>query len=231
MNNRPALVRKAALLSPAPRYYRPLAPERGPFARLRRMPRLSLLSLEAITPPEWTLEIIDERVDHFDPDRIDAELVGITVMTYMAPRAFEMARALKARGKTVVLGGYFPTMSPGFALAEPAIDAIVVGRAERAWPRLLEDYAAGSLHKVYDLPFGEPDFRLPRIRHEILGARRGYNDWITQVQAGLGCKFACKFCVIPAFHRGEVMMRSMDDLWRRSRARRPAASCSSTTTC
>jgi radical SAM superfamily enzyme YgiQ (UPF0313 family) len=204
--------RQIALVAPAPRYYRPLSHERGPFARLRRLPRMSLLSLEALTPPGYAVQIIDERVDAFDPDRIDADLVGITVMTYMAPRALEMARALKARGKTVVLGGYFPTMSPGLALGDPAIDAVVIGRAERAWPRLLADHTAGRLARVYDDPFGGEGYRLPAGRAGLLAGGSGYNDWITQVQASLGCKFSCKFCVIPAFHRGEVVLRDLDDL-------------------
>ena len=99
-----------ALVAPAPLYFAPLAESRGLFANLRRLPRLGLLALEAVTPKTWAVEMIDERVERFDPDAIKADLVGITAMTYMAPRAFEMARALRIRGKTVVLGGYFPTI-------------------------------------------------------------------------------------------------------------------------
>lgn len=205
-------MKRVALISPAPRYYRPLAFERGPLARLRRLPRLSLLALEAVTPRDWSLELIDERVDTFDPDRIDADLVGITTMTYMAPRSFEIARALKARGKTVVLGGYFPTLSPDLALAEPAVDAVVIGRAERSWPRLLLDYEQGTLRRTYDLPFGEDSFSLPAVDHRLLGPERGFNGWLTQVQANMGCKFRCRFCVIPGFHKDRVSMRKLDDL-------------------
>lgn len=206
-------MRSVALVAPAPRYFAPLVEKRGPLSRLRRLPRLSLLALEAATPRTWSVELVDERVERFDPDRIHAGLVGITAMTYMAPRAFEMARALKARGKTVVLGGYFPTMSPELALAEPAVDAIVIGRGERAWPRLLADFEAGRpLSRRYDVPFGEDGFRLLPVDHARLGPERGYNGWITQVQATLGCKFRCKFCVIPAFHGDKVALRDLDDV-------------------
>lgn len=209
---RPQDVPQVALLSPAPRYFEPLRDRRDTLSRLRRLPRLSLLALEAATPPHWEVQIIDERVEAFDPDRIAAPIVGITVMTYMAPRAFEMARALKLRGKTVVLGGYFPSLSPQLALAEPAVDAVVVGRAERAWPVLLDDFLAGRLQPLYDLPFGEEGFVLPQYNRALTGPDKGYNTWITQVQAGLGCKFSCRFCVIPDFHGNKAVMRSIDDI-------------------
>lgn len=208
----PRAVRKLALLAPAPRYFAPLREKRHFLSRLRRLPRLSLLSLEAVTPMDWDVSLIDERVERFDPDEIDAELVGITVMTHMAPRAFEMARALEARGKTVVLGGYFPTLSPDLALAEPAVDAVVVGRGENAWPELLEDYKRGMLRRVYERPFASERFRLPQIDYTLTPPSLGYNEILTQVQATLGCKFGCKFCVIPQFYGGGFVMRDLDDI-------------------
>lgn len=204
--------KRVALVSPAPRYFAPLRERRDPLSRLRRLPRLSLLALEAATPPDWEVEIIDERVDKLDPDAIEADIVGITVMTYMAPRAFEIARLMKLRGKTVVLGGYFPTLSPDLALAEPAVDAVVVGRGERAWSELLADFAAGRLREVYELPFGEEGFTLPQHNAALAGPDKGYNTWITQVQASLGCKFSCRFCVIPEFHGRRFVMRDIDDV-------------------
>lgn len=204
--------KKVALIAPAPRYFAPLRDDRGPFSRLRRLPRLSLLALEAATPPDWEVEIIDERVEAIDPDRIDADLVGLTVMTYMAPRAFEVARLLKLRGKTVVLGGYFPTLSPDLALAEPSVDAVVVGRGERAWAELLADFTAGRLRRIYERPFGDEGFTLPQYNYAMTGPEQGYNTWITQVQASLGCKFSCRFCVIPKFHGSRFVMRDLDDV-------------------
>lgn len=204
--------KRVALVSGAPRYFEPLRDRRDALSRLRRLPRLSLLALEAVTPPDWSVTIIDERVERFDPEQIEAPIVGITAMTYMAPRTFEMARMLKMHGKTVVLGGYFPTLSPQLALAEPSIDAIVVGRGENAWPKLLEDFEHGRLRRVYDEPFGEEGFSLPQVNYALTGPRRGYNGWLTQVQAGLGCKFSCKFCVIPDFHGESWVMRDIDDV-------------------
>ncbi len=205
-------MKSLTLISPAPRYFLPLVNDRNFFSRLRNLPQLGLLALEALTPSSWSVDIIDERVDNFDPDKIDSPLVGITTMTYMAPRAFEIARMLKKRGKTVILGGYFPTLTPDLARSEPSIDSIIIGRAELSWPKLLEDFSNGQLKSFYDIPFRQKNFKLPAINNTLFGKDKGYNSYISQVQATLGCKFCCKFCAIPHFHDNQFVMRDMDDL-------------------
>ncbi len=203
---------QVALLSPAPRYFEPLRERRDPLSRLRRLPRLGLLALEAVTPPDWQLRIIDERVEAINVSEIEAPLIGITAMTYLAPRAFELARLCKLHGKTVVMGGYFASLSPELALAEPSVDAVVIGRGEKAWPQLLNDFRSGCLRRRYQEPFDQDDFTLPRVNHRLTGPEHGYNEWITQVQATLGCKFSCRFCVIPDFHQNKMTLRNLDDV-------------------
>ena len=55
---------------------------------------LTLTTLASLIPPEIPAEValLDEGVDDIDPDTIDADLVGITVITGTAPRAYELAR-------------------------------------------------------------------------------------------------------------------------------------------
>ncbi|MCB9649412.1 MAG: radical SAM protein [Deltaproteobacteria bacterium] len=92
------------------------------------------------------------------------------------------------------------------------MDAVVVGRGELAWPELLRDFAAGRLQRRYERPFGEEGFKLPQYNYALTGPDKGYNTWITQVQASLGCKFSCRFCVIPQFHGPKFVMRDLDDV-------------------
>jgi radical SAM superfamily enzyme YgiQ (UPF0313 family) len=205
-------LRSVTLISPAPPYCEELRHRPGPLTRMQRLPRLGLLALEAVTPPDWEVIIRDERVETIAPEEIESPIVGITVMTYMAPRALALARQLKARGKTIVLGGYFPTLTPELALADPSVDSIVIGRGEHAWPLLLADFAGGRLRRSYHHPFGHHGYKLPAVNCSLTGPERGYNGWLTQVQTGMGCKFHCRFCAIPLFHSRQFALRDLDDV-------------------
>jgi len=108
---------------------------------------LSLTTLAALLPDgdiEW--KIIDGSIDPIDLDE-SADLVGISVITGNAIRAYQMADHFRGRGIPVVLGGVHVTILPGEAM--PHADAIVVGMAERIWPKLIADFRQGKLASVY----------------------------------------------------------------------------------
>ncbi len=212
MKHHHRLLRSVTLIAPAPPYYDTLRDCQGPLMQMQRLPRLGLLALEAVTPPDWEVRIIDERIDSVVPEEIDSPIIGITTMTYIAPRAFALARKLKACGKTVVLGGFFPTLSPELALAEPAVDCVVIGRGEYSWPRLLTDFTQGRLRKVYRHAFDHRDFKLPQVNYTLTGPELGYNGYLTQIQTSLGCKFTCRFCAVPQFHDYRFALRDIDDV-------------------
>ena len=79
---------------------------------------LTLTTLASLIPPEIPADValLDEGVDDIDPDAIGADLVGITVITGTAPRAYELARRFQNRNIPVVLGGVHPTLVPEEAL-------------------------------------------------------------------------------------------------------------------
>src|SRR5512133_4208033 len=145
---------RIALVSPKGPLYRHRG---GIFKKSLRYAPLTLTTLAAYVPEELgaRVEILDEGIADVEPERIAADLAGITVITGNAPRAYELADRLRARGITVVLGGPHPTLLPDEAAAHA--DAVVVGYAEETWPELLRDFAAGRLKPRYDMG---PDFRL-----------------------------------------------------------------------
>jgi hypothetical protein len=98
-----------------------------------KLQRVNLPLLAALTPFGHTMTIVDEA---FAPDDInqDVDLVGITVMTDLALRAYHIADAYRRKGVKVVMGGIHPTVLPDEALEYA--DAVVVGEAEGIWPRL-----------------------------------------------------------------------------------------------
>lgn len=104
-------------------------------------------------------------------------------------------------------------MTPDMALAEPSVDSIVIGRGERSWPQLLNDFAQARLQRIYRDDAVQPDFfRLPRPNHTLTGPALGYNGWLTQVQTSQGCKFQCRFCAVPQFYKYRFAHRAIDDV-------------------
>src|SRR5215213_10804243 len=66
-------------------------------------PKLSLPVIAAYTPADWQVLLVDEAVQDIDFDQ-PCDLVGLSIMTCYAPRAYEIAAEFRKRGKTVVLG-------------------------------------------------------------------------------------------------------------------------------
>ena len=154
------------------------------------MPQLSLYILEGLTPPEHTVEIIEEEVADVDPDQ-DCDLVGISCMTANAPRAYELCRAFRERGKPVVLGGVHPTILPDEALEHA--DSVVIGEAEGVWQSLLSDVQNGGLKKKYHNPAPDLETYVPKNFRNIL-KKRLFN--LIPVMTSRGCPYNCDFCCV-----------------------------------
>jgi radical SAM superfamily enzyme YgiQ (UPF0313 family) len=115
-------------------------------AQTFKVQKVNLPLLAALTPPEHLVKIVDEA---FAPDNMneDVDLVGITVMTDLVLRAYQIADTYRQRGARVVMGGIHATVLPGEALHHA--DSVVIGEAEEVWPKLLSDAASGEMQKLY----------------------------------------------------------------------------------
>ena len=113
----------------------------------------TLKYLASLVPTELNAEIniIDEGIDILNIDEINANIVGISVMTPNALRAYKISEKLRNKGITVVLGGVHVSLMPDEA--QKYADAIVIGYAERSWPQLLLDFKNNTLKKTYNLPY------------------------------------------------------------------------------
>ncbi len=173
----------------------------GPYVDEGRMEPLQLGLLAAMAPPGVEVTLADDRCEPVPFDE-PFDLVALTVETFTARRAYEIADAFRARGVPVVLGGFHPTLAPAEAAAHA--DALVTGDAESAWPGLLRDAAAGALRPRYEGVPGVPQPGGLRPRRDLFRGR-GYLP-ITLLQFGRGCRNACSYCAITRFfgatHRG-----------------------------
>jgi radical SAM superfamily enzyme YgiQ (UPF0313 family) len=183
---------KIQLLSPAGEIHRSRT---GIFKTALRYAPLTLTTLAALVPPELDAEVAiqDEGVQPLDLD-FPPSLVGITAITGTALRAYAIADELRARGHTVVLGGVHATLLPDEAAAHA--DAVVTSYAERSWPQLLRDYAAGRLQERYFAPTGKRLDGVPIARRDLL--KRERYATVNSIEATRGCPHKCDFCAVPA---------------------------------
>jgi len=160
-----------------------------------KLQRVNLPLLAALAPPGHTITMVEEA---FAPDDIhqEVDLVGISVLTELASRAYRIADAYRRKGVKVVMGGIHPTVLPDEALEHA--DAVVVGEAEGVWPRLVSDAASGQMQKTYRAGTLTDLQGLPIPRRDLLPGTRyqGYTRIPIGVETSRGCPYDCEFCCI-----------------------------------
>jgi radical SAM superfamily enzyme YgiQ (UPF0313 family) len=159
-----------------------------------KFPPLNLLTLASSTPEEVEVSILDENLEIMNYET-DADLVGITVMTPQAPRAYEIADQFRKKGRKVVLGGFHVSH-----LSEEALnhaDAVVIGEGDRGWKEVIKDFRESGLRKIYkDSEFVSlAEYKEPR---RDLAKGKGYL-FTNTLQTTRGCPFQCEFCSVSSF--------------------------------
>jgi len=215
VTRRPRL--RIALISPKGPLYRHRG---GIFGRSLRYMPLTLPTLAALVPGDLAAEIvcIDEGIADVDLN-LEADLIGMTVITGTAIRTYELAAHFRGRGIPVVLGGPHVTLVPEDA--QPHADSIVVGYAEQEWPRLLRDFVRGGLRPRYTQ---SPQLDLaaaPLPDRTVLP----HSKYLTSnvFEATRGCVHNCSFCVVPAAWGRQPLQKPVDAVVediRRQKARR-----------
>ncbi|HZV34890.1 MAG TPA: radical SAM protein [Verrucomicrobiae bacterium] len=197
---------KIALISPKGPLYRHRG---GIWKKSLRYQPLTLTTLASLVPSELSvdLQLFDEGIADVPLD-LDADLIGLTVITGTAMRAYDLADHFRRRGITVVLGGPHVTLIPDDAT--PHADAIVTGYAEDSWPQLLRDFAAGKLRPRYDQAPGLDLANRPFARRELLPSRHFLTSNV--FEATRGCVHNCDFCVVPTAWGRKPLQKPVADV-------------------
>lgn len=168
------------------------------------MEALPAATLAGLTPRDIDVRFYDDRLEPIPFDE-PTDLAAISVETYTARRAYQIASDFRRRGVPVVMGGFHATLCPDEV--SRYAESVVVGEAEAVWPALLDDARHGRLQKMYRSE-GRPSLELMRPDRSIFRGKQYLP--IGLVEAGRGCHFRCEFCAVQTVFAHTQTRRPVD---------------------
>lgn len=173
------------------------------YIRTWQMEPLAAATLAALAPEDVELRFHDDRLGRVPTDE-PTDLVAMSVETYTARRAYQLASDYRRRGVPVVMGGFHPSLCPE-EVARYA-DSVVVGEAEGVFPQVIDDYRHGRAERIYR----SPRRAIGRVRPDRrIFAGKDYLP-VTLVESVRGCRFACRFCAITSVYQATARRRPID---------------------
>lgn len=172
-----------------------------------RFPYLSLTTLASLTPEDFDVTIEDENVQEINfQDQPD--LVAISIITPLANRGYAIADRFRELSIPVVIGGFHATWMP--EEAGQHADSVVLGEAEKVWPRLIDDFKNGTLQKFYRAESWSDLKGLPFPRRELLKKQAYF--FTNTMQISRGCPYRCDFCSVTAFYGNTYRLRPLEEV-------------------
>jgi len=177
-----------------------------PYIRSWQMEPLPPATLAGLTPKDVQLAFYDDRMEAIPYDE-PTDLVAISIETYTARRAYQIASEYRRRNVPVVMGGFHATLCP--EEVSRFAEAVVVGEAEELWPQVLHDAERGTLKSFYHQT-QSPSLALVQPNRSIY-AGKSYLP-VSLVEAGRGCAFGCDFCSIQVFFKNTQRFRPFESI-------------------
>jgi radical SAM superfamily enzyme YgiQ (UPF0313 family) len=176
------------------------------YIRSWQMEPLAPAVLAGLTGPGVEITFHDDRMKSIPYDE-PTDLVAISVETYTARRAYQIASEYRKRGVPVVMGGFHATLVP--EEVSDYAESILIGEAETLWPKLIEDFRNGRLRRVYRRA-GRPSLDGLKLDRSIFSGKRYLP--IGLVEAGRGCQFRCEFCAIQSYFKSTQTRRPAQEI-------------------
>ena len=152
---------------------------------------LATVTLAAFVPPDWEIRLTDEAIEPLGPDGDlgdECDIVAITGKVSQRKRMIALANAYRQRGKLVLMGGPYASLSPDDL--RPHADILVTGEIEDIAAGLFADLASGRWQDRY--VGTRPDLRNSPIPRWDLYPYHG--AIMGTLQTSRGCPFTCDFC-------------------------------------
>ena len=181
--------------------------KRQRYIRTWEMEPLPPALIAGLTPPDVEVRFYDDRMEAIPFDE-PTDLVAISIETYTARRAYQIASDYRSRGVPVVMGGFHASLVP--EEVQQWAESVVIGEAEQVWAEVIDDYRSGTPKKVYRAT-GRPSLERSRPDRSIFENKRYLP--IGLVEASRGCPFRCEFCAIQTvFSQSQTWRPSADIL-------------------
>jgi radical SAM superfamily enzyme YgiQ (UPF0313 family) len=176
------------------------------YMRTWQMESLPAALIAGLTPRDVQIAFHDDRMEAIPYDR-PVDLVALSVETYTARRAYQIASEFRRRGIPVAMGGFHPTLAPD-EVADYA-EAVIVGEGEALWPQVIDDFRHGQLQKFYRARKRPP---LSGVLYERSIFRGKRYLPLGLIETGRGCRFPCEFCAIQTFFQRTHNARPTDEI-------------------
>lgn len=162
--------------------------------------------IAGLTPPDVEIRFWDDRMERIPFDE-PTDLVAISVETYTARRAYQIASEYRRRGVPVAMGGFHAMLCPN-EVARYA-DITVVGEAEEIWHQVIDDVRHGRWQRRYTATL-RPLLGTVRPDRRIFQGKRYLP--LQLVESGRGCHFVCDFCAIQTAFGATQTRRPIDTI-------------------
>ena len=176
------------------------------YIRSWQMEPLPPATVAGLTPRDVEIRFYDDRMETIPYDE-PTDLVAMSVETYTAKRAYQIASEYRRRGVPVAMGGFHATLCPDEV--SQFAEIVVVGEAESIWPQVIDDVRHGRPERIYRA-HERPPLRGLRPNRAIFRGKRYLP--IGLVEAGRGCHFRCDFCAVQAMFKSTQTRRPVDDI-------------------